>query len=113
MVMNKDGFDVLATLKGPIDCVVRHSETQKLDFVGIPFIETKLTDRYGYQVVIGAYGSEGKWPINIQTEYRIDRPRVEIAIPSASALDFLRELHRNLPDAIKPIREWERRRGLR
>lgn len=113
MVVNKDGFNVLATLKAPIDCVVRHSETSKLDFPGVPFIETKLTDRYGYQAVIGAYGEPGKWPIQVVTEYRIERPRVEIAIPSSCALDFLRELHRNLPDAMRPIRDWERMKGLR
>jgi len=113
VVLNKDGFNVLSTLKDPIDCVMRYSETEKMEFKGIPFIETKFTDRYLWQAVMGAYGQEGKWPIRMVTPYKIERPRIEIPIPSFYVLDLLRQLHRNLPDAIKPIREWEHMKGLR
>jgi hypothetical protein len=112
MTLNKDGFNVLASLKAPIDTVVRVSEFEKLDFPGVPFIETKLTEKYGYQVVLGAYGSEGKWPIRVVTEYRIDRPRIEIAVPAADSLKFLKELRKNLAVAIKEVEHWERMRGL-
>lgn len=113
MPMNEDDFNVLATLRAPIDCVIRCHETYKLDFPGTPFIETKLTERYGYQVVLGAYGEPGKWPIQVVTEYRIQRPRIEIAVPASYSLVFLKDLRRNLSDEIKRITHWEKMRLLK
>lgn len=113
MTVNKDGFNVLATLPSPIDCVVRILETEKLDFPGTPFIETKLTPKYGYQVVLGAYGEPGKYPVRVVTDYRIERPRIEIAIPAGVSLVFLKELRRNLSEAIRQVQEWERMRLLK
>lgn len=112
MTLNKDGFNVLATLSQPIDAVVRIREYEKLDFPAVPFIETKLTEKYGFQVVLGAYGLLGKYPIRVVTEYKIDRPRIEIAIPAHESLRFLKELRRNLSEAIRQIKFENRRRGL-
>jgi hypothetical protein len=129
VVKNEDGFDVLAKLEHAIDCVVRCHETEKLDFPGTPFIEAKLTEKYGFQVILGAFGEEGKWPIRVQTDYRIGReydclpnvgraptnipPRIEIAIPAGESLRFLKELRKNLTQVIRAVEAWERTRGLK
>lgn len=107
---------MLATVTTPIDVVIRFGEDQKLGFKGVPFIETKLTERYGYQAVLGAYGAEGEYLlelVKIVTDYKIKRMRVEIAIPSGCTLSFLKELRKNLTQAIKDVQHWERARLLK
>jgi hypothetical protein len=117
--LNEHGFNVLAKTREPIDVVIRFSEDCKADFLAVPFIEAKLTDRYGYQVILGAYTREGEYPLKeqlmklLQPGYKIGRTRVEISIPASMSLAFLIELRSNLSEAIRQITVWERQRGLR
>lgn len=119
MIQNEHGFNVLATTKDPIDVVIRFGETAKADFLGVPFIETKLTDHYGYQLILGAYSREGEYPLKesimklLEPGYRIGRTRIEIAVPSALTLRFLLDLQRNVHEAIRKVREWERMRLIK
>lgn len=114
MEQNEDGFWVLAKTSEPVvDAVTRYSRTHKMEFPSWAFIEFRITDKYGPQLILGAFGAEGKWPVNIETPYTIERPRHEIPIPSAHVLPFLVELKHNIDDAIKLTKTWERQRGLR
>lgn len=105
-------FQILAKTDLPIDCVVRHSEKAKLDFPGIASVELGFSERYGYQVILVAFGMNGKWPILIPTDYSIERPRIEVAVPSAHTLAFLKQLAANSKEAFRIVKAYERSRGL-
>lgn len=105
-------FDILAKTEIQIDAVVRHTLTHKLDFPAIACVELGFSEKYGYQVILVAYGSEGKWPIIIETDYPIRRPRVEIAVPAAHTAKFLKQLAINSRKALKIVKAWERSRGF-
>ena len=115
MESNKSGtarFEILAKTEMPIDAVVRHSERSKLDFPAIASVELGFSERYGFQVLLVAFGMEGKFPITIQTDYAINRPRVEIAIPAAHTKRFLQELAINSRKAYQIVKQWEREGGF-
>jgi len=105
-------FEILAKTETAIDAVVRHSERSKLDFPAIASVELGFSERYGFQVLLVAFGMEGKFPITINTDYAISRPRVEIAVPAAHTAKFLKELAINSRKAYQIVRQWERTRGF-
>jgi len=113
METNKSGtasFGILAKTESPIDAVVRHSEKAKLDFPAIASVELGFSEKYGFQVILCAFGLEGKFPVLVQTDYQINRPRIEVAVPSAQTLSFLKQLHKNVGEAIKRVKAEEGRR---
>jgi len=113
METNKSGtasFGILAKTESPIDAVVRHSERAKLDFPAFASVELGFSQRYGYQVILCAFGLEGKFPVLVQTDYQINRPRIEVVVPSAQTLSFLKQLHKNTGEAIKKVKLEEARR---
>ena len=105
-------FEILAKTETAIDAVVRHSERSKLDFPAIASVELGFSEKYGYQVILVAFGLEGKFPITINTDYAISRPRVEIAVPAAHTAKFLKQLSINSRKAYKIVKAWERQHGL-
>ena len=113
MERNEHDFYVLAKSKGPVEAVTRFSESKKLEFPGYASFELKMTSRYGPQLILTAFGAEGKWPIEITTEYSIERPRIEIPVMSIDTLQFLSDLQKAIPEAKRLIRNWERERGLK
>jgi hypothetical protein len=105
-------FDILAKTDLPIDAIVRHSLNGKLDFPAVASVELGFSEKYGYQVILVAYGLEGKFPVTIETDYPINRPRIEVAIPAAHTAKFLQQLAINSRKAYQIVRAWERSRGF-
>lgn len=105
-------FLILAKTEAPIDSVTRVGRNRKFEFRGIASVELGFSEKYGYQLVLVAFGEEGKYAEEIITDYPIDRPRMETPIPSAYTKKFLQDLARNAREALIVVREWERGRGL-
>lgn len=105
-------FQILAKTNVAIDAVVRHSAGAKLDFPAVASVELGFSEKYGYQVILDAFGFEGKFPIELQTDYVIKRPRIEVAIPSGHTLQFLKDLAVNSREAYGIVKKWERSKGL-
>ena len=113
MERNEHDFYVLAKSQGTVEAVTRFSEDKKLEFPGVASFELKMTDKYGPQLILTAFGAEGKWPITVTTDYHIARPRIEIPVMSVDTLRFLIDLEKAIPEAKRLIKSWERQKGLR
>jgi len=84
---NKHGFTILKD-SGPykVEATTRINRTQKYLTIGRLTIEEKYTEKYGRQIVISLWPSDGEFPeLETRPDYEISRGRLEICIPEVVA----------------------------
>lgn len=84
-MINSHGFEILEDSQTTIEATARFSETMKLTYIGRLTFEKKVTPKYGTQVIISLWLSEGKFPELTVTDYVIKRGRIEICVPEIIA----------------------------
>lgn len=96
--VNEHGFKILKD-SGPfkIEATTRINKHQKYVTKGRLTVEEKYTQKYGRQIVISLWPSDGEFPeLETREDYEISRGRLEICIPEVAARR-MRLLPRNPP----------------